>query len=124
MQFVGGEVESYPVAVAPLFLGSFALILASGFSPLPSVSFLWEFLGVEVVAELPSEVAKGSPKGFCEGVKRGQCVVSVKTKLGVGMPSCEEENEIQDVVFVLIRRLKSFDHWNDALWFISRMSDL
>ena len=104
MKLVGSEVKLHLDTCAPLFPGGSALVLVCSFSLHPSVSLPQQFLGVEAITELSTKVTEGGPKGFREFVERGQCVVSMEPKLGVGMPGGKEENEIKGILFILIRR--------------------
>jgi len=85
MEFICGEIEpDFTRCSLPSFC--LAFIFALGCLPLLSISLLWQLLGVKAITKLPSKVTKGSPKGFCQGIKGGKCVISVESEFGIDMP--------------------------------------
>lgn len=103
MHLVRGEAKLRCTPGSFLFRASFALILTSHFSSISGISLLWQLHSIEALAELSTKMAKGSSKRFCEGVEGGKCVVSVKSKLGIGVPSSQDENKVEDNLFILGR---------------------
>ena len=115
MEFVRREIELY-LGTQPLsFVRSLALALSGSFASFPGIFLLWEFLGFKSIAELPPKVPEGGPKWFCEGIEGGQRVVSMEAKFGVCMPSHEEEDEIEDLIFVLLCWQKALNHRDNTL---------
>ena len=72
VKFIGGEVE-------PRFTRwCIPVHLPGGHSSLPGLGLLRKLLGVEVVAQLSTEVVEGSSEWFHQGIEGGEGVVDVK----------------------------------------------
>ena len=120
VEFVRRETELYLGTCTLPPVRSLALTHLGSLMSFTGVSLLWELLGFKPIAELSTKVPESSPEWLCEGLEGVQGVVCMEAKFGVGVPSREEENEIKDLIFILLRQQKAFDHQDDTLHYVSR----